>query len=402
MKLEQMHLETQLIHAGQENKGEWGSLATPIYQTSTFCFDTVDDAVAVDLGQKKGYMYTRASNPTLDVLIEKVRVLEGGEAAICTSSGMGAIGSTMVGLLETGDHVVCSDTVYGGTDFVMRSNMPRLGIGVSFTDTTDLDAIRAAIRPNTKMIYLESVTNPTMKLADIRAIAELAHARGIKVVVDNTFAPPPIMHPLAMGADVVLHSATKYINGHGDVLAGVAVGGKEDIANIKLRGMKMFCGSPITPFAAYLIIRGMKTMDLRVRQHCANALALAQYLETRPEISRVFYPGLESHPQHALAVREMNGLYTGMIAFEVREGYKGYSSFDAVKKLLDNLKLIAIAVSLGDPDSLIEHAATMTHDEVPKATRDALGITDGLVRFSVGLENKDDLIADFEQAFQAF
>lgn len=394
-----VHISTKLIHAGQGANAETGALSTPIYQTSTFCFRSVEHAMAVGSGAEAGYMYTRALNPTTKALEEKLAAMEGGETAICTSSGMGAIGSLLIGLLNTGDHIVCGNTIYGGTDYVMRENMPALGIEVTFVDTNNLSEVENAIKDNTKLIYFESPTNPTMAVTDIEAVANIGKKHGVKVAVDNTFAPPPIQYPLQLGVDLVVHSVTKYINGHGDVIGGVVIGSTEDIGKIKARGVTKLCGTPQSPFSSYLILRGMKTMYLRVKQHCENAMKIAEYLENNPYVKKVFYPGLKNHPQHEIAKKQMNGLYTGILSFELKDDINGLSSFEAGKKLLNNLTIPAIAVSLGDPDTLIEHPASMTHDNVPKETREAIGITDGLIRLSVGLEFADDLIADFEKAF---
>lgn len=395
-----VHISTKLIHGGQGANAETGALSTPIYQTSTFCFESLEHAIAVGSGIKAGYMYSRAMNPTTKVLEEKLAMMEGGEAAICTSSGMGAIGSLLIGLLNTGDHIVCGNTIYGGTDYVMRENMPALGIEVTFVDTTKISEIEKAIKKNTKLIYFETPTNPTMAITDISAVAEIGKKYGVKVAVDNTFAPPPIQYPLELGADIVVHSVTKYINGHGDVIGGVVIGKAEDIAAIKARGVTKLCGTPQSPFNSYLVLRGMKTMYLRVKQHCENAMKIAEYLENNSYVKKVFYPGLKSHPQYDIVKKQMKGLYTGILSFELKEGINGLSSFEAGKKLINNLTIPAIAVSLGDPDTLIEHPASMTHDNVPKEAREAIGITDGLIRLSVGLEYADDLIADFERAFK--
>ena len=399
--MDKYRFETKIIHAGQKPDKTSKALATPIYQTSTFCFDSVEEAGDVNFGSQPGYMYSRTANPTVDAIQEKLCALEGGEAAVFTSSGMGAIGSLMVGMLESGDHLISGDTVYGGTDYVLRTNLPRMGIEVTMLDTRDLEAVKAAIKPNTKMIYVESPTNPTLKLTDISAISKIAKEHGIKVAVDNTFSPPPIQYPLALGADLVVHSVTKYINGHGDVIAGAVIGNAEDIQSIKAHGVTKLCGTTPSPFNAYLTLRGAKTLPLRIRQHCENAMELARFLEKREEVKLVNYPGLESHPQHELAKVQMNGMYSGIISFELKEGINGLSAFEAGKKLLNNLKLMAIAVSLGDPDTLIEHPASMTHDNVPVEERMKIGITDGLIRVSVGLEHIDDLKEDLEQAFEA-
>lgn len=401
MNVDNKRLETKLIHAGQGPDPVTGALSTPIFQTSTFCFDSIEDVMAFASGEKNGYIYTRSANPTTAALEEKLRVMEGGEAAICTASGMGAVGSTMIGLLKTGDHVISTDTVYGGTDHVMRENMPRLGIEVSMIDTSNLDLIKTSIKENTKVIYIETPTNPTMKLTDIKAVAEIAKAHNIKLVVDNTFAPPPIQYPLELGADIVIHSTTKYINGHGDVVGGAVIGSADDIKSIKKYGVTKLCGTTQSPFNSYLILRGMKTMYLRVKQHCENAMEVAKYLENREEVARVLYPGLESHPQHELAKQQMNNMYTGIFSFELKDGINGMTSEQAGKKLIDNVKMFQIAVSLGDPDSLIEHPSTMTHDNVPREERLKVGITDGLIRVSIGLENVLDIIDDFEQAFKS-
>lgn len=397
--LSKVDFETMVIHAGQEPDSATGALSTPIYQTSTFCFNTVEDAMAIGAGTKPGYMYTRPGNPTTRALEAKLAAIEGGEMAICTSSGMGAIGSALIGMVRFGDHIVSGDTLYGGTDYVMRTNMPDIGVDVTFVDTSDYAQIEQAITPKTKVLYFETPTNPTMKVTDIKKVCEIAHRHGVKVIVDNTFAPPPIQRPLALGADIVLHSVTKYINGHGDVLGGVVIGSKEDIGKIKARGVTKLCGTPPAPINSYLVLRGLKTLCMRVEKHCSNALEMAKYLEAHPYVSKVFYPGLESHPQHNLCMEQMNGMYTGMMSFELKEGINGMSAFEAGKKLLNSLTIPAIAVSLGDPDTLIQHPASMTHDNVPKADREAIGITDGLIRLSVGLESVRDLKADFDQAF---
>lgn len=401
--LDQARFNTQAIHAGYRRDSDFGALATPIYQTSTFTFTSADHAMGVFSGDIPGYDYTRAGNPTVRVFEEKIARLECGEDAVATSSGMGAIGSALLGLLRSGDHIVCGNTVYGCTDVVMREILPSLDITVTFVDTGDLSAVEQAIQTNTKVIYFETPANPTMHVTDIAAVAALKQAHpGIRIVVDNTFAPPPIQYPLKLGADVVVHSVTKYINGHGDVIGGVVIGSKEDIAEIRGRAVGKICGTPLTPFCAYLIIRGMKTLGMRVRRHCENALALAQYLESSDYIEKVYYPGLPSAGRdYEVAQRQMNGLYSGIISFVLKDGIHGMSSFDAAKKLMDHLQLPAIAVSLGDPDTLIQHPASMTHVKVPKPVREEIGITDGMLRFSVGLEDIEDLIADFDQAFAA-
>ena len=397
--LKNVDFETLIIHAGQEPDKAYGSLATPIYQTSTFCFETVEEGAAKFANQIPGFVYSRGGNPTTRAFELKCAAMEGGEDAVAAASGMGAVGSVMTAFLHPGDHAIFDTAVYGGTNYVATTNLPGMGVEVSRVDTGDLEAVKAAIRPNTKMIYFETPNNPMMKVTDVRAIKDIAGA-DIRVVVDGTFAPPPVQHVLQLGADIVLHSITKYINGHGDALGGVVIGRADDIRLIRANSVTKINGCPPSPFNSYLVLRGMKTLALRMKQHCASAMEIARYLEANPYVKAVYYPGLESHPQHELASRQMeNGMYGGMISFELKDDVKGLSSFEAGKKLLNSLKIPAIAVSLGDPDSLIEHPASMTHANVSPEDRLAAGITDGLIRLSVGLESAKDLIADFEQAF---
>ena len=399
--LKNVDFETLIIHAGQEPDKAYGSLATPIYQTSTFCFETVEEGAAKFANQIPGFVYSRGGNPTTRAFELKCAAMEGGENAVAAASGMGAVGSVMTAFLHPGDHAIFDTAVYGGTNYVATTNLPGMGVEVSRVDTGDLEAVKAAIRPNTKMIYFETPNNPMMKVTDVRAIKDIAGA-DIRVVVDGTFAPPPVQHVLQLGADIVLHSITKYINGHGDALGGVVIGRADDIRLIRANSVTKINGCPPSPFNSYLVLRGMKTLALRMKQHCASAMEIARYLEATPYVKAVYYPGLESHPQHELASRQMeNGMYGGMISFELKDDVKGLSSFEAGKKLLNSLKIPAIAVSLGDPDSLIEHPASMTHANVSPEDRLAAGITDGLIRLSVGLESAKDLIADFEQAFAA-
>lgn len=399
--LKNVDFETLIIHAGQGPDKAYGSLATPIYQTSTFCFETVEEGAAKFANQIPGFVYSRGGNPTTRAFELKCAAMEGGEDAVAAASGMGAVGSVMTAFLHPGDHAIFDTAVYGGTNYVATTNLPGMGVEVSRVDTGDLEAVKAAIRPNTKMIYFETPNNPMMKVTDVRAIKDIAGA-DIRVVVDGTFAPPPVQHVLQLGADIVLHSITKYINGHGDALGGVVIGRADDIRLIRANSVTKINGCPPSPFNSYLVLRGMKTLALRMKQHCASAMEIARYLEANPYVKAVYYPGLESHPQHELASRQMeNGMYGGMISFELKDDVKGLSSFEAGKKLLNSLKIPAIAVSLGDPDSLIEHPASMTHANVSPEDRLAAGITDGLIRLSVGLESAKDLIADFEQAFAA-
>lgn len=399
INFENVGFGTTAIHAGQEPDGLYGALATPIYQTSTFCFETVEEGQKIFAGEAPGYVYSRSKNPTTAALEKKVAMLEGGEACVATSSGMGAIGSVFVGLLQAGDHVVSGDCVYGCTDVVLRKTLAKFGIEVTFVETSDLKAVEAAIKENTKMIYFETPTNPTMKVTDIESIAALAHTKDIRVVVDNTFAPPPVQFPLKLGADIVVHSGTKYINGHGDVICGFAVGTAADMATIRGGAMGKLCGCTPSPINSFLVLRGLQTLELRMERHCKSALAVAKYLETVPMVEKVYYPGLDSHEQHVLAEKQMNGVYSGIMSFELKNDINGMDSYTACKKLVNQLKIASIAVSLGDPETLIQHPASMTHANMSKEDREKAGIKDSLIRLSVGLENTEDIIADFEQAF---
>lgn len=398
--LESAGFGTLAIHAGQEPDGMYGALATPIYQTSTFCFETVEEGSAKFSGEIPGFCYSRGGNPTNAALERKIAALEGGEACVVTASGMGAVGGVLIGLLKAGDHVICGDCVYGCTDVVMRDTLSKFGVEVDFIDTCDMDALEAAIKDNTKMIYFETLTNPTMKLTDIRAISTLAHAKGIKVVCDNTFTPPPELFPLRLGADIVLHSCTKYINGHGDVIAGAVIGNLEDITVIRKTAVTKICGSTASPFNSFLILRGLQTMELRMERHGKNGIAVAKYLETVPYVKKVYYPGLENNPQYELAKEMLNDNFGGIMAFELNDDINGMDSFTACKKVVNALKIASIAVSLGDPETLVQHPASMTHANMSKEARAEAGIQDNLIRLSVGLESIEDIIADFEQAFK--
>lgn len=397
---ETVGFDTQYIHAGQRPDPSTGALATPVFQTSTFVFDSVEQGAARFRGEEQGFVYTRGGNPTTAQLEEKMASIEGGEACIATASGMGAIGSTLVTLLKTGDHIVCGDTVYGGTSVLMHKGLPQMGIEVSFVDTTDIANLRKAMKENTKVVYFETPTNPTMKVTNIKACAEVAHEFDALLVVDSTFAPPPIQYPLKLGADISIHSVTKYINGHGDVVGGVITGSKVVLDQIKGLGFTQICGTPPSPFNSWLVLRGMKTLGLRVRKHCENATKVAEFLENHPYVESVYYPGLTSHPQHELCKEQMNGYYGGMLSFELKENINGMSAFEAGKKVLNSLNICSIAVSLGDVDTLVQHPASMTHSSVDPEERIKLEITDGLIRLSVGLEDAEDIIKDLKQSLE--
>lgn len=390
---------TTIIHAGHEADGLYNPLTTPIYQTSTFAFESVEAGADIFSAKTPGFAYSRSANPTVAALEAKIAALEGAEACIATASGMGAVGGVLLGTLKGGDHLICAESLYSCTDVICRHLLGNYGVEVSFIDTTDLKAVEAAIRPNTKVIYFETLANPTMKLTNIAEISKLAHAHGITVVADSTFTPPPQLRPLKEGADIVLHSCTKYINGHGDLIAGAIVGSNDLLLPIRRNITNKICGTTPSPFNAFLILRGLQTLELRMARHCENGLAVAKYLESRPEVKKVYYPGLESFEQHEEAKKVLHGLYGGIMSFELNENVNGLDSFTACKKVLNALKVVTIAVSLGNPETLIQHPASMTHSDMSAEERLAAGVTDNLIRLSLGLENKEDIIADFEQAF---
>lgn len=380
---------TMSIHTGN-HKNPFGALAVPIYQTSTFVFDSAEQGGKRFALEEGGYIYSRLGNPTTAVFEEKIAALEGGEAAVATSSGIGAITSTLWTLLKAGDHVIADKTLYGCTFAYLNHGVAKFGVEVDFIDTSDLELVRKTMKSNTRVVYLETPANPNMKVVDIKAVAEIAHTNpNTLVVVDNTFATPFCQRPLELGCDVVVHSVTKYLNGHGDVIAGVVISKKEIIDQVRLVGVKDMTGSVLGPTEAFYIIRGMKTFELRMRRHCENAMKVAEYLESHDKIEKVYYPGLKSHDGYEVASKQMDA-FGGILAFELKGG------FEAGKTLLNNVKMAALAVSLGDAETLIQHPASMTHSPYTKEERLAAGITDGLVRLSVGLENIEDIIADLE------
>ncbi len=387
---------TTAIHAGARKDIQYGALATPIYSTSTFEFDSAEQGGARFAGQEQGYIYSRLGNPTVAVLEEKLAALENAEAALAVSSGIGAVTTALWTALKAGDHVVADETLYGCTFAFLNHGISRFGVDVSFVDTSDLAAVKAALRPNTRVMYLETPANPNLKIVDLQALAALAHQHNpdLLVIVDNTFATPFLQRPLELGCDVALHSATKYLNGHGDVIAGMIAGKADFIAQCRSFGLKDMTGAVLGAFEAYLIIRGMKTLPLRVERHCQNAMTIAEFLQQHPAVERVYYPGLSAHPGHDVAVRQMHGGFGGILAFEVKGG------FDAGKKVINSVQLAKVAVSLGDCETLIEHPASMTHSPYTPAERAAAGISEGLIRLAVGLENVEDIIADLKQALE--
>ncbi|MCI1821146.1 MAG: methionine gamma-lyase [Megasphaera sp.] len=390
-QLQKMGFATKAIHGGASTN-TFGALTCPIYQTSTFVFDSAEQGGRRFALEEGGYIYSRLGNPTNTVIEEKLALLEGAEACVATSSGMGAISAALWTALHAGDHVIASDTLYGCTFSLLNHGMTRYGVDVTFVDMADLEAVKKAVKPNTRVIYLETPANPTLKITDIRAVSEIAHSiDDCMVIVDNTFCTPYIQRPLELGADVVVHSATKYLNGHGDVIAGFVCGKQDYINNVKMFGLKDMTGAVLSPFDAFLIARGMKTLSIRMDRHCSNAMKVAQFLETHPAVASVSYPGLKSFPYYELAQKQMR-MSGGMISFELKGGVKE----GAV--VMNNVKLCKLAVSLGDAETLIEHAASMTHSTYTKEELASAGISEGLVRLSVGLEDPEDIISDLKQA----
>ena len=372
--------DTICIHAGQEPDPATGAIITPIYQTSTY----VQEA----LGRHKGYEYARTQNPTRAALEANLAAIEGGAAGFAFASGMAATNAVTT-LLEAGDHVVVTDNTYGGTYRLFERVLRKYRLDFTYVDTSNIDAIAVAIRPETRMLFLETPTNPVLRLTDLAAACELAHSRGVVVVVDNTFASPYVQRPIEFGADIVVHSTTKFLNGHSDSVGGIAVAVREDHIEW-LRFVQNAEGAILGPMDAWLVLRGTKTLSLRMQRHNENALALAQFLAQHPKVSRVHYPGLPTHPQHALAARQMRG-FGGIISFEL-------GSLERARTFLNSVRLMALAESLGGVETLISHPATMTHASVPADHRLAIGITDDLVRVSVGVEDIDDLRGDLSQA----
>lgn len=386
-----MGYHTKIIHAGQKPDPLTGALSTPIYQTSTFVFNNAEQGAARFAQEESGYIYTRLGNPTQQQLEEKMAVLENGEAALATASGMTAIAASLWTICSSGDHIVAADTLYGCTFALLSHTMPRFGMEVTFVDASNPQNIINAMQSNTKVVYIESPANPTMTIIDITATARIAHDYHALLMVDNTFMSPYCQRPLALGADIVVHSATKYINGHGDVIAGVIVGKKSCMDQVRFIGVKDITGGCISPFNAWLTLRGLKTLGVRMERHCSNALTVAKYLENHPMVEKVNYPGLPSHPQHELAQSQMSN-FGAMLSFELTGGLA------AGRTVMNNVKLCSLAVSLGDTETLIQHPASMTHSPIPYEERLKAGISDGLIRLSVGLEDTEDIVADLDQA----
>lgn len=385
---------TTVVHGGHV-RNAMGALAAPIYQTATFVFESAEQGGRRFAGQEDGFIYSRLGNPTTSQLEQKIALLESGEDCVAFSSGMGAISGTLLSLLSAGDHMVADRTLYGCTFALINETLPRFGIQVTSIDMADWDLLRAAIRPDTKLVYFETIANPSMKVIDIAAVAAYAHevAPECLVIVDNTFATPLLAKPLALGADVVVHSATKYLNGHGDVVAGFSVARRSIMDGIRKVGLKDITGAVLGPQEAYLILRGLKTLKLRMDAICANAAAVVRSLVASPYVTKVFYPGLPENADYEIASREL-AQFGGMISFEVKD-------FETAKKVLDHVELCTLAVSLGDCETLIQHPASMTHSMCTKEEIEAAGFSDRLIRLSVGLEDPEDIIADLRQALEA-
>ena len=374
---------TRAIHDGQPNDPATGAVVVPIFATSTYAQE--------GLGINKGYEYSRVSNPTRTALEQSLASLEGGSSAHVFASGMAAI-TALVTMLKAGDHVVCGANVYGGTPRLFNKIFANYGMEFSYVDTTDAENVSRALRPNTRLVHIETPTNPLMKMTDIRAVADICHRRGVDLSVDNTFMSPYFQQPIEFGADVVMHSTTKFLNGHSDGLGGVLVGTRPEHRE-RFSYVQMCTGGILSPFECFLVLRGIKTLAVRMKQHEANGRAVAGWLERHPKVQRVFYPGLPSHPQHELAQRQMSG-FGAMMAFDM-------GSLDQASRLLGRVRLCTLGESLGGVETLISHPASMTHATLGAEARAEIGITDGLVRISVGIEDADDLLEDLEQALSA-
>ncbi len=392
MDKDDMRLETKATHVGQEPDPLTGSIVPPIYQTSTFVFPNVDEGAARFRGEKDGYIYTRLGNPTITALERSVSALENGEKGLAFASGMAAISSVIMPIVSAGDHIIADKCVYGCTFAFLTEILTRFGVSVDLIDCSDLEQVEKSVKPNTRIIYFETPANPTLKMVDMEGVVRIAKKNGITTVVDNTFMSPVFQRPIEWGVDVVVHSATKFLGGHGDLIAGVAVGRKEFMDHVAETTLKDI-GGVLSPFDAWLVLRGIKTLPVRMRAAQGNAMVIARFLEQHQGVERVYYPGLSSHPQHELAKKQMYG-FGSMISFELKGG------FDAGKKLMDSVELCHLAVSLGETSTLVEHPASMTHSSMTPEAREAAGIADGLVRISVGLEHVDDLIADLSQALK--
>ena len=391
MKNPNAGFNTRLIHAGAF-EDEFGSATVPIYQTSTFKFKNAQHGADCFAGKSNGYIYTRIGNPTIRALEQNIASLENGFDGIATSSGMAAITSVYMALLGANSHIISTGAVYGPARGVLEQDFSRFNVEASFVDTSDPKNILDALRPNTKVLYIETPANPTMDITDIEACAKIAREHGLLLVVDNTFSSPYLQKPLELGADVVLHSVTKFINGHADIVGGIIVAKDPEIYK-KIRHSMVYMGCNMDPTQAFMVLRGVKTLSIRIDRAQENAIKVADFLKNHPKIAWIKYPGLESHPQHELAKKQMKG-FGSMMSFGLKGGY------EAGRSLMDHVHLALLAVSLGGVETLIQHPASMTHAGVSKENKEAAGITDDLVRFSVGIEDVEDIINDLKQAFE--
>jgi methionine-gamma-lyase len=389
MNKKNLRFDSKLIHGGQRDDA-YGSVNVPIYQTSTFAFRSAEHGADLFAGTSDGYIYTRIGNPTIAALEKNIAELEGGFGGIATSSGMGAITVIYLALLEKGAHILSTDAIYGPSRGIIENHFSRFGVEASYIDTTMVRNIKQNIRPNTKVLYIETPANPTMGITDLKACVQIARENNLLLVVDNTFCSPYLQKPLEFGADIVFHSVTKFINGHADVVGGIIIPRTEELYK-RLKHMMVNTGCNMDPHQAYLVIRGVKTLSLRMEKAQETAGKIAAYLESHPRVQWVMYPGLKSHPQHKLAQKQMKGAGS-MISFGLKGGY------NAGRKLMNHLGLATLAVSLGGVETLVQHPASMTHVDVPSEDKHKAGITDDLVRYSAGIEDADDLIDDLEQA----
>lgn len=386
---ENINFESKCVHAGIDEY-EFGAVVPPIYQTSTFKFKSAQQGAALFMGEGKGHIYTRMSNPTVEAMEDAVAALEGGAKALGCASGMAAINVVFATYLSAGTHVVCSQAVYGPTNTLLRTVYSKFGVETSFVDTTDVEAVKAAMKPNTALVYVETPGNPTLAVSDLAEIVKIAHAGGAKVCVDNTFMSPALQRPFEFGTDVIIHSMTKFLNGHADVVAGIIIV-KDQAEYAPMKKVLNQTGGVIDPFNSFLVHRGIKTLAIRMERHCENAQKVAEFLEKHDMVESVLYPGLRSHPQYFTGLKQHKG-HGGMITFNLKGGY------DAGEIMMNSVKLCQLAVSLGGVETLIQHPASMTHFSMgPDARKDA-GIDEGMVRLSVGIENYKDIIKDLERA----
>ena len=390
MKHKYLSPETAVIHAGQEPDALYGGVSVPIYQSSTFAFESAEQGAARFAGREKGFIYTRIANPTIRALEESLATLEGGFDASATATGMAAVSTVYTALLDKDAHVIGTASIYGPSRTILENEFSRFGVSADFVDTSDVRNIEKCLRPTTRLLFIETPSNPTLAITDIKACARLVRDKGITLIVDNTFSSPLLQSPLALGADVVIHSLTKFINGHSDVVGGVIIA-REEALHQRLRKVLVLMGGTMDPHQAWLVLRGVRTLALRVEKSQENAAALAPWLAAHPKVRWVNYPGLENHPQHALAKEQMKG-FGSMICFGLHGGY------ESGRKMINAVRLCTLAVSLGGIESLIQHPASMTHAGISKEYREMAGITDDLIRLSAGCEGVEDLREDLRQA----